>query len=56
MKRATSFKALLIAIFVLPGVACSAPATSSRAPRIADPPGGIMDRDEYEHSGSYPQG
>lgn len=62
MQRATLFKALVIAIFVLPGVACSgytraAGSTVVRpTPEAADPPGGIMNRDDYEHSPSYPPG
>ena len=65
MKPATLFKALVITIFVLPGIACSGPSTYTRAagitvvvpnPGVADPPGGIMNRDEYEHSPSYPPG
>ncbi len=65
MQRTRLFKALIIAIFVIPGVACSGSPTYTRAagttavgptPEAADPPGGIMNRDEYEHSLSYPPG
>ena len=62
MQRATLFKALVIAIFVLPGVACSAYTRAAGStvvrptPEAADPPGGIMNRDDYEHSPSYPPG
>jgi len=65
MKRATMFKALVITAFVLPAIACSGPAIDMRAagtdaigatPGVADPPGGIMNRDEYEHSPSFPPG
>ena len=65
MKRTTLFKALVIAIFVLPGIACSGSPAYTRAPgttvvgstpEAADPPGDIMDRHEYEHSPSYPPG
>jgi hypothetical protein len=64
MQRTTLFRALVIAIFVLPSVACSGSPTYTRAagtavgptPGAADPLGGIMNRDEYEHSPSYPPG
>ncbi len=65
MKPATPLKALAIAIFVIPGIACSGPSTYTRAagtdavgsdPVVADPPSGTMDREEYEHSTSYPPG
>jgi hypothetical protein len=66
MHRITLFRALVIAIFVLPGVACSGLPTYTRAagdtavgpPRdtVDRPGGGIMNRDEYEHSPSYPPG
>jgi hypothetical protein len=65
MPRITLFRALVIAIFVLPGVACSGFPTYARAagdtaigPPLdaVDPPGGIVNRDEYEHSPSYPPG
>jgi hypothetical protein len=55
-------KALLIAI-TLPVVACTGSPTYTRTvgpaigPAAADPPGGgIINRDEYEHSPSYPPG
>jgi hypothetical protein len=63
-KRAALLKALAIAI-TLPIVACSNSPTYTRAvgpaigsaPAAADPPGGgIINRDEYEHSPSYPPG
>ena len=64
MKRAALFKALVITL-ALPVVACSGFPTYTRAagpaigpaPASAERPGGgIMDRDEYEHSPSYPPG
>jgi hypothetical protein len=64
MKLTTPLKVLLIAIFVLPGIACSGPSTYTRAagtvavgsnPVVADPPG-TMNKEEYEHSASYPPG
>lgn len=65
MGPSTPFKVVIITIFVLPGIACSGPSTYTSAARtivvgpnsgVADPPGGIIDRDEYEHSPSYPPG
>jgi hypothetical protein len=65
MNWATLCKALVITIFVLSGVGCSGPATNTPAtgtdalgstPGVADPPPPIMDRDEYEHSSSFPPG
>jgi hypothetical protein len=66
MKPATLLKALVIAMFVLSGGACSGPSAVTRAvgadtvgsaPVAADPPGGgIINREEYEHSASYPPG
>jgi hypothetical protein len=65
MKRATLFKALVIMTFVFPGIACSGPAIDTRAagtntvgsaPGVADPPRGIMNREEYEGSPSFPPG
>jgi hypothetical protein len=65
MQRTTLFKALVMVIFVLPGIACSGSPTYTRAasttavgsaPEAADPPGGIMNRGEYEHSPSFPPG
>jgi hypothetical protein len=65
MKRTTLFRALVITAFVLPGIACSGRAIDTRAagtdavgstPEVADPPSGIMNRDEYEHSPSFPPG
>jgi hypothetical protein len=59
MRRAALFKALVITGFVLPGIACSGPAIDTRAagtnkvglaPGVADPPRGIMNREEYEGS------
>jgi hypothetical protein len=59
MKRLALFGALALTV-----VACSGAPTYTRAagpaigaaPAAADPPRGIMDRDEYEHSPSYPPG
>jgi hypothetical protein len=65
MKRATPLKALVVAVLVLPGIACSGPAIDTRAadtdaiestPGPADPPSNIMNRDEYQHSPSFPPG
>ena len=65
MKPTTPLKALVVASFLLPVVACSSPSTYTRAagpnavgsnPIAGDPRGGIMDREEYEHSASYPPG
>ena len=63
MKRLALFKALVITL-ALPVVACSGSPIYTRtvgpaigpAPAAADPPAGIMNRDEYEHSPSYPPG
>jgi hypothetical protein len=65
MKRATLFKALVITAFLLPGGACSGPAVGTRAagtdavgstPEVADPPRGPLNKEEYEHSPSFPPG
>jgi hypothetical protein len=65
MKWATLYNALVIGIFALPGVGCSGPATNTRAtgtdalgssPGVAHQPARIMNRDEYEHSPSFPPG
>jgi len=65
MKRTTPFKALIIASFALQGVACADPAATTRpaatnaassTPDPADPPSGIINREEYEHSPSFPPG
>jgi hypothetical protein len=65
MRRATLFKAIVITIFALPSVGCSGPATDPHAAGtdavgslhgVANPPAGIMNRDEYEHSPSFPPG
>ena len=63
MKPTTPLKALVVAIFVLPAIACSGPSTNTRAAgpnAVGSNPvaagGGIMDREEYEHSSSYPPG
>jgi len=62
-KRIALLSALVITL-ALPVVACSGSPTYTRtagpsigaAPAAADPRRGIMDRDEYEHSPSYPPG
>jgi hypothetical protein len=65
MKRATLFKALVITAFVLPGIACSGSAIDTPAagtdvvgstPGVAHPPRGPMNKEEYEHSPSFPPG
>jgi hypothetical protein len=65
MKRTTLFRALVITAFVLPGIACSGPAIDTRAagtgavgstPGVADTPRGPMNKEEYEHSQSFPPG
>ena len=64
MKRTISFKALVIATFVLPSVACAgsptylraAGSTAAGSTDAADRPSGIVNENEYEHSLSYPPG
>ena len=64
MKRTMLFKALVIATFVLPSVACAGTPTYVRAAGstaagsidAADRASGVVNEDEYEHSPSYPPG
>jgi hypothetical protein len=64
MKRLSILSKAVVIAIALPVVACSASPTHSggaemtvgSAPRTADPPSNIMNKDEYEHSPSYPPG
>ena len=51
MARSTPIKRFILAVLLLSAAACSAPAAG-----LADRPAGVIDKDHYEHSLSYPPG
>ena len=63
MKTATLFKAIVVALPLLSAIACAGPSTYTNVAGTdaigsdpEQPGGGIMNREQYEHSPSYPPG